>query len=360
MYKKSPLETYIREKRESKPILLMTHLVLGYPNFDDCYEMVKQMVEAGVDLIELQIPFSEPMADGPVILAANQAALDRQVTLDQCLDFAKRVTQNFPIPFLFMGYGNTFYRYGMEKMAQTMKKFFKHYEGLTKQERNCEVIMSILSNYTPDCLVECSVECSLQELDDIHPGLSGKEFAEKFLKAAKIAELDIYRATTHNKGIFNGIDAVALATGNDFRSIEANGHVWASKSGKYKSLTKASVWRNRFRYTLTLPLSVGTVGGLTSLHPLAKFGLELLGKPSAKELMMITAAAGLANNFGALRSLVTTGIQQGHMKMHLSNLLNALKADYEEKKQALEYFAHKTVSYSEVEAFIKSLRTKLQ
>ena len=120
MYKKSPLETYIREKRESKPILLMTHLVLGYPNFDDCYEMVKQMVEAGVDLIELQIPFSEPMADGPVILAANQAALDRQVTLDQCLDFAKRVTQDFPIPFLFMGYGNTFYRYGMEKMAQTM------------------------------------------------------------------------------------------------------------------------------------------------------------------------------------------------------------------------------------------------
>jgi len=93
---------------------------------------------------------------------------------------------------------------------------------------------------------------------------------------------------------------------------------------------------------------------------LAKFGLELLGKPSAKELMMITAAAGLANNFGALRSLVTTGIQQGHMKMHLSNLLNSLKADYEEKRQAIEYFAHKTVSYSEVEAFIKSIRTKLQ
>ena len=256
--------------------------------------------------------------------------------------------------------GANFINSCLEKMAQSLKKFFRNYEGLPEAERECEVIMSILSNYTPDCIVECSVECSLDELDEIHPGISGKEFANKFLMASKIAELDVYRAATHNKGIFNGVDAVALATGNDFRAIEANGHVFASQTGKYKSLTQASVSHNRFRYQLTMPLSLGTVGGLTSLHPLAKFGLELLGKPSAKELMMITAAAGLANNFGALRSLVTTGIQQGHMKMHLSNLLNALKADYEEKKQALEYFAHKTVSHSEVEAFIKSLRTKLQ
>lgn len=256
--------------------------------------------------------------------------------------------------------GANFINSCLEKMAHAMKKFFKHYEGLTAKERNCDVIMSILSNYTPDCLVECYVECNIDELDCIHPEISGREFVNKFCQAAKIAELDVYRAATHNKGIFNGIDAVALATGNDFRAIEANGHVWASKSGQYKSLTQASVVGNQFRYLLSIPLSLGTVGGLTSLHPLAKFGLELLGKPSAKELMMITAAAGLANNFGALRSLVTTGIQQGHMKMHLSNLLNTLKADYEEKKQALEYFAHKTVSYSEVETFIKSLRTKLQ
>lgn len=256
--------------------------------------------------------------------------------------------------------GANFINSCLEKMAHAMKKFFKHYEGLTAKERNCGVIMSILSNYTPDCLVECYVECNIDELDCIHPEISGREFVNKFCQAAKIAELDVYRAATHNKGIFNGIDAVALATGNDFRAIEANGHVWASKSGQYKSLTQASVVGNQFRYLLSIPLSLGTVGGLTSLHPLAKFGLELLGKPSAKELMMITAAAGLANNFGALRSLVTTGIQQGHMKMHLSNLLNTLKADYEEKKQALEYFAHKTVSYSEVETFIKSLRTKLQ
>jgi hydroxymethylglutaryl-CoA reductase len=256
--------------------------------------------------------------------------------------------------------GANFINSCLEQMAQTMKKFFKYYQGLKDIERDCEIIMSILSNYTPDCLVECWVECDVADLDNIEPGMSGRVFAEKFSKASKIAEVDVFRAATHNKGIFNGIDAVALATGNDFRAIEANGHVWASKSGKYKSLTHASVFNNRFKYKLTIPLSLGTVGGLTSLHPLAKFGLELLGKPSAKELMMITATAGLANNFGALRSLVTTGIQYGHMKMHLSNLLNALKADYEEKKQALEYFAHKTVSYSEVESFIKSIRTKLR
>lgn len=255
--------------------------------------------------------------------------------------------------------GANFINSCLEKMAQQMKRFFKNYEGLSNTERECEIIMSILSNYTPDCIVECSVECSIDELNDIHPGITGKEFANKFQKASKIAELDVYRAATHNKGIFNGVDAVALATGNDFRAIEANGHVYASKTGKYKSLTQANISHNRFHYQLKMPLSLGTVGGLTSLHPLAKFGLELLGKPSAKELMMITAAAGLANNFGAIRSLVTTGIQQGHMKMHLSNLLNNLKADYKEKKQALEYFTHKTISHSEVEAFIKSLRTKL-
>lgn len=256
--------------------------------------------------------------------------------------------------------GANFINSCLEQMAETMKKFFRYFSNLRNEERDCDIIMSILSNYTPDCIVESWVECDLKDLDNIEPGMSGKEFADRFVKAAKIAELDVFRAATHNKGIFNGIDAVALATGNDFRAIEANGHVWASKTGRYKSLTQASVSHDRFSYKLTIPLSLGTVGGLTSLHPLAKFGLELLGKPSAKELMMITATAGLANNFGALRSLVTTGIQYGHMKMHLSNLLNALKANYEEKKQALEYFAHKTVSYSEVESFIKSIRTKLQ
>lgn len=254
--------------------------------------------------------------------------------------------------------GANFINSCLEEMAKTMKKFFLNYPDLDQNDREIDIIMSILSNYTPDCIVSCWIECNLSDLDQMQKGMSGEEFANRFLQAVKIAEIDTFRAATHNKGIFNGIDAVAIATGNDFRAIEANAHVWASKTGKYKSLTHCSIHNHKFKYELKIPLSLGTVGGLTKLHPLAKFSLELLGKPSAKELMMITAAAGLANNFGAIRSLITTGIQQGHMKMHLSNLLNVLKANYQEKKAALEHFAQKTVSYSEVENFIQSLRAR--
>lgn len=114
------LETYIREKRQSKDILLMTHIVIGYPSFEDAYDIVEQMVSAGVDIMELQIPFSEPMADGPVILKANQCALERGATVEKCMAFAQRVAQDFNIPFLFMSYANIPFQYGMERFASQM------------------------------------------------------------------------------------------------------------------------------------------------------------------------------------------------------------------------------------------------
>ena len=252
--------------------------------------------------------------------------------------------------------GANFINSCLELLAKTLESFIRNKIEWTNEERDCEIVMSILSNYTPDCLVECWVECDVKDFDGVHKGMSGEVFANKFLKATQIAELDVYRACTHNKGILNGVDAVVLGTGNDFRAVEANAHVWASQTGKYKSLTKASINNNLFRYELKLPLALGTVGGLTKLHPLAKLGLELLGDPSAKDLMMITAAAGLANNFGAIRSLVTTGIQHGHMKMHLSNLLNAFNANKAEKLMAKTRFAETTVSYSEVETFLNTIR----
>jgi tryptophan synthase alpha chain len=113
------LETYIRKKQKKKELLLMTHIVMGYPSFDDCHDMVRQMVAAGVDLMELQIPFSEPMADGPVILKANQSALERGATVARCLTFAKDMAARYPIPFLFMTYANIPYRYGMAAFAKT-------------------------------------------------------------------------------------------------------------------------------------------------------------------------------------------------------------------------------------------------
>ncbi len=116
------LESYIIQQLQTKEILLMTHIVMGYPDFDTSYEIVRQMVEAGVDLMELQIPFSEPMADGPVILKANQKAIERGSTVQRCFDFAKRVAQDFSIPFLFMSYANILYKYGMDPFSDQMTK----------------------------------------------------------------------------------------------------------------------------------------------------------------------------------------------------------------------------------------------
>ncbi|MBN2172666.1 MAG: hydroxymethylglutaryl-CoA reductase, degradative [Bacteroidales bacterium] len=252
--------------------------------------------------------------------------------------------------------GANFINSCLEEFAAELKDFLMDSPYFTEDEKHCEVIMSILSNYTPDCVVKCSVECDIDDLDGIDGEMTGEEFAWKFQKAVQIAQIDTYRATTHNKGIFNGIDAVALATGNDFRAIEACGHAYASRNGKYTSLTDVSIENGRFKYTLTVPLSLGTVGGLTSLHPLAKLSLELLENPTGRDLMRIAAAVGLANNFGAIKSLVTKGIQKGHMKMHLLNILNNFGASILEKNKAKQYFEDKKVSFNAVDAFLKNLR----
>jgi len=219
-----------------------------------------------------------------------------------------------------------------------------------------EVLMSILSNYNPECLVECYVEGETGIFEDLCQGLSADRFARKFQNAVNIAQHDPYRAVTHNKGIFNGMDAVVLATGNDFRAVEACGHAYAARHGLYSGLSRVELSGNSFRFTLEVPISVGTVGGLTGTHPLAAASLEILGNPSASELMQVIAAAGLANNFAAIRSLVTSGIQKGHMKMHLGNILRQLNASGDEQEMAIQYFSGKTISFSEVASYLDSLR----
>lgn len=219
-------------------------------------------------------------------------------------------------------------------------------EVMAKEFRNdeIEIVMSILSNYVPECLVRAEVSCSIKELGGDNPW----KFAEKFHQAVQIAEVEPYRAVTHNKGIMNGIDAVVLATGNDFRAIEAGAHAYASRSGQYRSLTHCEIDNDLFRFWIEIPLALGTVGGLTSLHPMAKLSLDMLQKPTARELMMIMATAGLAQNFAALRALTTKGIQHGHMKMHLMNILNQLGANETDKKEIAAYFEGKTVTHSAV------------
>jgi hydroxymethylglutaryl-CoA reductase len=247
--------------------------------------------------------------------------------------------------------GANFINSCLEQFATTLKR-----EAEVSLKGNLNIIMSILSNYVPNCLVRAEVSCKVENLTE-NPNISPEAFADKFIQAVKIAEIEPYRAVTHNKGIMNGIDAVVLATGNDFRAVEAGIHAYASRNGKYSSLTHAEVDNGVFKFWMEIPLALGTVGGLTSLHPLVKLALEMLGKPSAKELMQIVAVAGLAQNFGALRSLTTTGIQEGHMKMHLMNILNQFDATPEEKKELVAHFKTNTVTHSAVVETIKALRS---
>jgi hydroxymethylglutaryl-CoA reductase len=242
--------------------------------------------------------------------------------------------------------GANFINTCLEEFAKILKEEAEQ-EGI-----ELDVVMSILSNYVPNCVVRAEVSCRVEELNE------NPAYAEKFVQAVKIAEIEPFRAVTHNKGIMNGVDAVILATGNDFRAVEAGVHAYASKDKGYSSLSYAEIKNGIFRFWLDLPLALGTVGGLTSLHPLVKLSLQMLGNPSAQELMQVVAAAGLAQNFAALNSLTTTGIQEGHMKMHLMNILNQLDATHEEKKLTVKRFKGRPISHSAVVNFVETLRSQ--
>ena len=245
--------------------------------------------------------------------------------------------------------GANFINSCLEKIAETLKDEFLK----SSLNETCElnIIMSIMSNYVPNCLVKSWVSCPLEDLNQ-NEGINGREFAEKFINAVNISKADTSRAVTHNKGIMNGIDSLVLSTGNDFRAVESSIHAFASKDGKYQGLTNAFIKNGIFTIDLTIPISVGTVGGLTTLHPLVKWSLELLKKPNSKKLMSIICVSGLAQNFAAVRSLITSGIQKGHMKMHLLNILNQLNASQKQKSEALLFFKDHKVNFSNVEKFL--------
>ena len=251
--------------------------------------------------------------------------------------------------------GANFINSCLEQFAKTLKSEVAHFEAFSEKEKDIQVVMSILSNYVPNCIVKAEVSCKVEDLADKNIP-NPQDFADKFVRAVQIAEVEPYRAVTHNKGIMNGIDAVVLATGNDFRAVEAGIHAYASKDGKYSSLSHAKIENGIFSFWLEIPLALGTVGGLTSLHPLVKLALEMLENPSAKELMQIVAVAGLAQNFAALRSLTTNGIQEGHMKMHLGNIINQLEASDSERIMILNHFQNNAVSHAAVVEYVHDLR----
>jgi hydroxymethylglutaryl-CoA reductase len=258
--------------------------------------------------------------------------------------------------------GANFINSCLEQLAKTLKVEAQNYTYFTETEKEITIVMSILSNYVPNCIVRAEVSCAVEDLAENLPAdKQGKfnnphEFAEKFVQAVRIAEIEPYRAVTHNKGIMNGVDSVVLATGNDFRAVEAGVHAYASRNGKYSSLSHAKVENGIFTFWMEIPLALGTVGGLTSLHPLVKMALEILGKPSAQELIQVVAVTGLAQNFAALRSLTTTGIQEGHMKMHLNNILNQFQATSEERQAIVKHFENNAISHASVVELLENLR----
>ena len=272
------------------------------------------------------------------------------IMLKDMTDSLEHYYQVFVTFFTGDAMGANFINSCLEQMTQTIER-----EALTHiTQGNLEVLMSILSNYTPQCLVRAEVFAPISQMS--YNDITGEEFATDFVRAIAVANADVYRAVTHNKGVMNGIDAVVIATGNDFRAVEAAAHAYAAKEGRYKSLTQASLIDGIFHYSIEIPLAIGTVGGLTKLHPMVRTALKILENPSAEALMKIIACVGLAQNFAAVSSLVTHGIQKGHMKMHLVNILNQLGATPEEKQQLITYFKDKTVSHSEVVQAFNQLR----
>lgn len=251
--------------------------------------------------------------------------------------------------------GANFINSCLEQFAKTFRESAQVFDLFTEEERDVQIVMSILSNYVPECLVRAEVSCPVSELNE-DATLLPQDYAQKFLRAVRIAEVAPHRAVTHNKGIMNGVDALVLATGNDFRAVEACAHAFAARDGQYKSLTHAVIEGEIFRFWIEIPLALGTVGGLTQLHPLVKLAHEMLENPGAEQLMELVAVAGLAQNFAAINALITSGIQKGHMKMHLLNMLNQFNANEAEKAQMMDYFKHHTVTFAAVDARLTQIR----
>ena len=247
--------------------------------------------------------------------------------------------------------GANFINSCLEVISKNFKELLNDSSKFKESEKRIEIIMSILSNYTPECIVESSVECKINDLGDID-GITSKEFALKFKNAFDIANIDINRAVTHNKGIMNGIDAVLISTGNDFRAVEAGIHAFASSKGMYKSLSECTIIDNIFKIKLKIPLSIGTIGGITDIHPMVKLSLKLLENPTSDKLMNIICSVGLAQNFAAVKSLVTSGIQKGHMKMHLINLLIKQNATKDQINKSEAYFKDRDINNQSVKDFL--------
>ena len=240
-------------------------------------------------------------------------------------------------------------------MLNTMLEALKpHLESLSCGQS----LMGILSNYATESLVTSSCRIAFRYLSPNKD--EARELADKIVLASHFAQADPYRAATHNKGIFNGIDALLIATGNDWRAIEAGAHAYASRDGLYRGL---SLWtldseKEELIGEMTLPMPIATKGGSIGLNPRVVLSHELLGQPSAKDLAQIIVSMGLAQNFAALKALVGAGIQQGHMKLQAKSLALLAGAKEAEVPKLVEgLIAEKTFNLEKAKSILKALRS---
>lgn len=208
---------------------------------------------------------------------------------------------------------------GANLVNTVCEKLGPHIQRLSEGRVGLKILSNLADRKT--FRSRCKVKAEFLALKDAKISLSGEEVARRIYEAYVFADNDPYRAATHNKGVMNGIDPVVIATGNDWRAVEAGAHAYAAQTGRYRSLTKWKIGADGMLHgEIEIPLQLGTVGGVTRLHPLAKTALQILGSPSSEELGLVIASAGLASNLAALRALVSIGIQRGHMKLHAKNL----------------------------------------
>lgn len=209
--------------------------------------------------------------------------------------------------------------------ANTVNTMAETVSPLIEKVTGGRVRLRILSNLADKRLTKASVKIPFSQLGFSH--FSGEEVAKGIVESYALAAVDPYRAATHNKGVMNGIDSVALATGNDWRAIEAGAHAFAARDGQYSSLTSWEIDdRGYLLGSIEIPMAVGLVGGVTATHPTVKSCINLLNVQSSNEFGQVLAAVGLAQNLGALRALATEGIQRGHMKLHAKNIAIAAGA----------------------------------
>jgi hydroxymethylglutaryl-CoA reductase len=240
--------------------------------------------------------------------------------------------------------------------ANTVNTMAETVAPLIEKITGGEVRLRILSNYADLRLARAMVSLTPEALKT--PEYGGERIARGIVEACAFAVVDPYRAATHNKGIMNGIDPIVVATGNDWRAIEAGAHVWASRSGRYTSLTHWEIdAAGNLIGTLEMPMALGLVGGATKTHPAARAALKVLGVQTAQELAEVTVAVGLAQNMAALRALATEGIQKGHMALHARNIAIVAGATGEEvDKVAVALAADHDVRVDRAKELLESMR----